>query len=226
MPLSENLKFWLYSSIKKFFSLDPYLKNFKTEEILSEFKYFLSESSTSDELLEQLDKCSQYRAMRFYRKQGAEESHLYFVYPRLSFQIESILVAWKDILSLEKEIINNYELEYISEYSQFPTVESEDEGACSRQFVFGLRPNTNTFYNSSAKLDFSLRDYEMSKITPLQANFKTEYSYYKISVKNQVSKVALKEEKKCLFFQTDIRSFYHSLPIDEIQQFFRKYHGI
>lgn len=224
IKLTRNLKLWLYQNIRKFFKADPYFKHLNVDTMLSEFKYELREQIYLDDLLERLTSLGYNKEFKFFRKFKKDEI-LYFSYPDLCFQIESLFESWGDVVKIEREYTQVFENLYYSSQSSF-IINDEYETAAEEletsQFIYGLRPNLKTYY----KLDFdrvSLREYELSKVSSIKCDFKKEYDKFSKKIKHRTNIIA-GETGNGLFFQTDIQSFYHSIAPIEVISFLKEFH--
>jgi len=211
IPLKKDLKFWIYHNVKSFYKSDPYFKNFSTDVLLGQLKGVLIDSSTSEELTSNLRRLDINKPFKLFRKMDGENP-LYFKYPSLDFQVESLLRCWEEIKIIEKEIrhFNGTGNDAEANINLFSDGENSYSDDIQNSFLFGLRPSLINYYRIEDEDDVSLYSFEMSKVGTIRSDYKVEYDAFRKSVRHKTATVA-KNEGVGFFFQTDIKKFYHSI---------------
>lgn len=211
MKLKKDLKFWIFHNIKAFFKTDPYFKFLSANVYLAEFKGILAKSHTLSDLKKNLSDCKVNFKFEFLRKVEGGKSY-YFRYPSLYFQIESMIKTWGEIKEVEKKLREELNLQQLAmpKFSVFEDQENSFDENLDNDFLYGLRPNLCCYHLIEQEKDLTLYSYEMSKVSTIRPDFKREYSSFKQNIRATTRGIA-ENDGVGLFFQTDIKKFYHSI---------------
>ena len=145
--LNNNSRAWIYNKIQGHYRRELYFQGLDIPFYFSIFKFCLSESDNFQDLKFYLKKYSADNCLDFVRKE-IEDNKLYFSYPNLSFQSESLFFCWNEILKIQeqskedisKAIKYQRDLKFIDDDDDDEN-EVEDSLLDTQRFCYGNKPN-------------------------------------------------------------------------------------
>lgn len=213
MKLKTSEKVWIFHNIKHFFRQDAYLKFIDSEVLLQSLKKELKKASTLEELLQSLPDVYN-KSFKFYRKDGK-----YFIYPSITFQVETLLKTWSEIVELKKIVSEVIETE--DQEEEEDNVVEQDKITYSSRNCYG---QTTNIYSSPIKNeDKSLKSHILSRVSNVKISYIREYARFKRRIIN-VCKSHFEEGKAAIVFQTDIKSFYHNIDTKLVVAYLENYY--
>ena len=219
--LNDQLRSWIYNKIQGHYKRELYFQGLDIPFYLSVFKFCLFISKDFKSLELNMKKYGMNDCLNFVRKNTGDNKKLYFSYPNLSFQAESLFHCWDEILQIQKQ-----SGEDISKAIEFQRnllfIEAEDiEEDISNspldvgRFCYGNKPNLAVEMYPS--LNNSIQEEEERKVFPISVDFKYEYNSFRRKV--ILSCEHMIEKKDIIFVQTDIKTFFHNLQIESLAEF-------
>ncbi len=220
--LNNSSRAWIYNKIQGHYRRELYFQGLDIPFYLSSFKFCLSKSDNFQDLKSYLKEYSADNRLNFVRKE-IEDEKLYFSYPNLSFQSESLFFCWDEILKIQeqsgedisKAIKYQRDLKFIEDDED----EMEDSLLDTQRFCYGNKPNLVVRLNPF--LDKSLKENEERKVFPISTDFKYEYNSFRKAVISKCDDIIERENKNVIFIQTDIKTFFHKLKIESLAQFIK-----
>ncbi|KAA1265149.1 reverse transcriptase domain-containing protein [Leptospira interrogans] len=226
--LTEYQKYWIYKKFFHFFKNDACFKYFQTDLLLLNFYDLLLLSSSFDSFIHKLKTSEIDFPLTLPRKESVidnQKKQLNYEYPKLSFQVESLIDCWEEICYIQKEfskenlddLLRN-EVEFsLSEDDEFIIPKSSKKRKC-----FGNKPNYFIRYKRESLEDFTIFSHERNLGLPLRINFQREYNLFDVNITNRCKEILKEKENKLLFIQTDLQAFYHKLSPAFLIEFFEK----
>ncbi|EMJ91183.1 reverse transcriptase domain-containing protein [Leptospira alstonii] len=229
--LSKYQKYWIFKKISHFFNKDTCFKYFQSELILLDFYIHLMKSNSFENFIQRLKKSELDKSLTFPRKESVINNikkNLKFEYPKLSFQVESLVGCWEDICLIQKKYSGENLGELLHEEIEFNSSDTDDgielpEYARERK-CFGNKPNYFVQYRPEYLDDQSISSHERNLGLPLQVDYKREYNLFNASITSRCNDVLKNKNNKVLFIQTDLQAFYHKLKLSFLINFFEKSH--
>ena len=222
--LNNSSRAWIYNKIQGYYRRELHFQGLDIPFYLSTFKFCLSESDNFQDLESYLKKYSADNCLNFVRKETKDNKKLYFSYPNLSFQSESLFFCWDEILKIQEQSEEdisraiNYQrdLKFMEDEDND---EIEDSLLDKDRFCYGNKPNPSV----RLEPDFSktIQEEEERKVFPISVDFKYEYNSFRKSVISRCESIIEKEKKSVIFIQTDIKTFFHKLQIESLAQFIK-----
>ena len=221
--LNNQLRSWIYNKIQGHYKREPYFQGLDIPFYFSIFKFCLSESKNFTELEFNLNKYGINNCLNFVRKNDEDNNNnkLYFSYPSLSFQAESLFHCWDEILQIQKQ--SGEDISKAIEFQRnllFIEAEDIEEDISSSpldigRFCYGNKPNlaVETYHS----LNSSIQEEEERKVFPISVDFKYEYNSFRRKVISSCEHMIKK--KDIIFVQTDIKTFFHNLQVEPLAKF-------
>ena len=239
--MSNEKRHWIYTKLQSFYKSELYFQQLDIPFYLSTFKFCLDKSNNFSELEKNLEAYQINDSLRFLRK---KEGNLYFLYPSLSFQAESLYKCWDEILAIQKKSGENLKKAIDFQRNRIfmdSNIDSSKEKIKAffdiKRFCFGNKPNPNT--QTTPILSTNIKFEEERQAFPISIDFKYEYNSFRHKVISECEKLTGKDDadneffkefglfKECedvIFIQTDIKSFFHKLQPKQLAPFISKLH--
>ncbi|WP_036096679.1 reverse transcriptase domain-containing protein [Leptospira weilii] len=226
-------KFWIYKKISHFFKKDTCFKYFQTEFILSEFYFLLMHSDSLTEFIQKLKNSETDIAFRLPRKESEIDSvkrQLYFEYPKISFQVLSLIECWDDICLMQKKFSGEELGDLFGEDFEKKNLDEDEEVKVpeytKNRKCFGNKPNFRVRYYSEYLEDFSISSHERNLGMPLQVDYSKEYNLFNATVTTKCNDYLQDSKRKLLIIQTDLQAFYHKLNLKFLIEYFNNSYAL
>ncbi|MFB5652906.1 reverse transcriptase domain-containing protein, partial [Leptospira wolffii] len=230
MELTKYQKYWIYKKIIHFYKKDACFKHFNSELIFSNFYSILLKSKTFKQLIKNLSRDKHDTILFLPRKVSSlrgNVTQLYFEYPKLSFQIHSLVECWGEICYIQKNFSNENLNPILNEEGEGDLFDLENLERIAQEyprFCYGNKPNYQLYFDPSlsSDIDLTIAYHERNLGLPLQVSFTTEYNLFYASVINKSENITKSDEKEIIVIQADIEAFYHKLELKFLSDYFKK----
>lgn len=221
--LSEYQKYWIYKKFQHFFKRDACFKFFTSDILLEKFYSCLMETSDIKQLLKKLKREGLDESIQIPRKIGKVEGReriLYYEYPGLAFQMNSLIECWEEVCNIQKnysgeDLKYSLDLEFEDGFDEVDDVKIDERRRC-----YGNKPNYHLQFRPQLLNEYSISEHERNLGLPLRINFTKEYTQFNAAVTKLCERLTINDDLQVLVVQTDIESYYHKLKIEFLIKYF------
>lgn len=212
-------KYWILKKISHFYHNDTCFRFFNTQSMLAGFQAALSKSDDLQSLEKQL-RLQGLGAERtfFFRKKTDNGAPLFFEFPSLYFQVYSIVIAWDTIAAFQYENENLDKAIENQESEQLSGSDIDADQLDTKRSCFGSKANYSIVWSQAGIKRARVRDHERNLGFPLALQFQYEYESFRLKAMNTIQST-VDASNGAYFFQSDVKSFYHSVTLDFMYKF-------
>ena len=224
--LSDYGKYWLLKKISHYYREDACLRLLNSSILLYPLQKALDQKITIKQLIDTLKKSDCDTLVSIPRKSSKDsngnERIVYFDYPPLSFQVESLFYSWPSISRIFRNSEENLRHSIQNQNKIDATgidLDKSKNDLDTKRHSFGNKANFLLHWESTKPDYRSIQDHEQNLGYPLQIRFAYEYASFSLAIQKRSTRI-VNQFGKVSIVQSDLQSFYHNLEIDYLIHYF------